>query len=222
MKKSLIMILLLCSMLALSACQGETAETDIAAIVNGTEITMQAFNDEFDYNLQMITSYGTVVNTEMEKQLRHDVLDTMIRNELLIQEANADDYTVTDEELEDMYQNYVEQYETEEKLIEALQNSEQTVESFKQDLRTQMDMDHFLNAYIIEHELYVQLIVSDEEIQAAFVQYALQSGQEGLKLEDIRDQIKSSLEQEKQITVIREISSTLMEASEIEYIYQTE
>ena len=185
-------------------------------LVNDEAIIQSEFDIEYTKSADYIESLGSTITPEMETQLKNDVLQSMIRDLLLKQYAKKDDYEPTAENIENLYQQYVTQHETEDKLKAALEERGFTVEDFRSDLELQLDIDYYLNQYVKDNDLVSMTIVTDKEVEDEFLRYVLETGNETLKLSDVEAQIKSSLGQQKMRTLITKITDQLMIESKIE------
>lgn len=209
--------------LNLTACNKDTTPDPNQALVlvNGEPITQAEFEEEYDESLALIEAHGTVMTPTLKEQLRDDVLDTLVRNKLLIQYADADDYAPSEADVDSLYQYYVTQYGGEAALEEVLAEQSYTLDDLRDDLVLQINIDHFLNAYIDAHGLANQIVVTDAEIEEAFLQFVIESGQQDLVLSDYYEAIKYSIEEEKMIALVNVITDDLIEESEIEYLDET-
>ena len=217
-KRAVILILMLSLVLTMSACQQESAPDPnrTLVLVNDEAIIQSEFDIEYTKSADYIESLGSTITPEMETQLKNDVLQSMIRDLLLKQYAKKDDYEPTAENIENLYQQYVTQHETEDKLKAALEERGFTVEDFRSDLELQLDIDYYLNQYVKDNDLVSMTIVTDKEVEDEFLRYVLETGNETLKLSEVEAQIKSSLGQQKMRTLITKITDQLMTESKIE------
>ena len=141
------------------------------ASVNGKEIS----KDEL--YAQMLKTNGT------------ETLDLMISEEIVRQEAEKEDITVSDEEIEAEIAVYEEQYGGAEELNSALAASGMTVESLKEEVQTYVKIEKLIGPGIE---------ITDEQIQTYF------------------DENKESLGQSKQVEASHILTATKEEAEEVQ------
>lgn len=141
------------------------------ASVNGKEIS----KDEL--YAQMLKTNGT------------ETLDLMISEEIVRQEAEKEDITVSDEEIEAEIAVYEEQYGGAEELDSALAASGMTVESLKEEVQTYVKIEKLIGPGIE---------ITDEQIQTYF------------------DENKDSLGQSEQVEASHILTATKEEAEEVQ------
>lgn len=141
------------------------------ASVNGKEIS----KDEL--YAQMLKTNGT------------ETLDLMISDEIIRQEAEKEDITVSDEEIEAEIAVYEEQYGGAEELDSALAASGMTVESLKEEVQTYVKIEKLIGPGIE---------ITDEQIQTYF------------------DENKDSLGQSEQVEASHILTATKEEAEEVQ------
>ncbi|WP_416145449.1 peptidylprolyl isomerase [Planococcus koreensis] len=141
------------------------------ASVNGKEIS----KDEL--YAQMLKTNGT------------ETLDLMISEEIVRQEAEKEDITVSDEEIEAEIAVYEEQYGGAEELDSALAASGMTVESLKEEVQTYVKIEKLIGPGIE---------ITDEQIQTYF------------------DENKESLGQSEQVEASHILTATKEEAEEVQ------
>ena len=146
-------------------------QNDGVASVNGKEIS----KDEL--YAQMLKTNGT------------EALDLMISDEIIRQEAEKEDITVSEEEIAAEIAVYEEQYGGAEELESALAASGMTVESLKEEVQTYVKIEKLIGPGIE---------ITDEQIQTYF------------------DENKDSLGQSEQVEASHILTATKEEAEEVE------
>ncbi|HSP23495.1 MAG TPA: peptidylprolyl isomerase [Planococcus sp. (in: firmicutes)] len=146
-------------------------QNDKVASVNGKEIS----KDEL--YAQMLKTSGT------------ETLDLMISNEIIRQEAEKEDISVTDEEVAAEIAVYEEQYGGAEELESALAASGMTVEALKEEIQTYVKIEKLIGPGIK---------ITEEQIQTYF------------------DENKDSLGQSEQVEASHILTATKEEAEEVE------
>ncbi|MCK8815980.1 peptidylprolyl isomerase [Natroniella sulfidigena] len=105
------------------------------AVVNGEEIPYQEYSQQLNNYLQQ---YGGEVSGDQILELKAQVLNSMVEQELVLQEVEnrGIDPVVTDEEVEEQIDQIIEMYaSSEEEFEQLLEQSGVTIEQVKEDLR---------------------------------------------------------------------------------------
>ena len=144
--------------LALGLAQAAVAET--AAKVNGDEITVQRLDNGVNAVLrqQGVASPEQADPTQV-KEVRQRVMDVLISQRLLWQEAKGKDITVTDAEVEQAMAEVKGRFQTEQEFLDRIGESGFTEETYREDLKQQLSVRRF-----ISEDLSKQVTVSDAEI----------------------------------------------------------
>lgn len=158
--------MLMAAALCLAASTGAQAgEFDTAARVNDTVITRQRVQHAVEALMQAKRlNYGGITNPGQYKEMERRVLEELIAQELLWQEANRQGYAATANELEQMLEQMRKRYSSEEAYLADLRQGGFTAESYKEDLRRQIAVRHF-----IEEMLVRRVALSNEEIHDAYI-----------------------------------------------------
>ena len=113
---------------------GNSIPDDAVAVVNGDAITQEELDTSYNQLLQMYEFYGQDVKTDDVKiSARNSVLENMITQKLLLQEAEKRKLEVTDEEVDQAIKELLDsQYGgKQEDLENAVSQAGMTMESFK-------------------------------------------------------------------------------------------
>ena len=140
MKKLVSVLLAVFLVTGLAGC-GSKVPAGTVATVNGVAISQEELDANYEQFLQMYEAYGVDTSDEtLRINLRNSVLESLIVQEILVQEAQERELTVSDEEVnayvqgvKDAYYNGDDAaYET------ALEDAGYTVESYAEAVREQL------------------------------------------------------------------------------------
>lgn len=154
----------------------EGLSEDIVAVVNGDSI----YRDKFEQQLELAGEEVT------ESQL----LDQMIQNQLLLQDAASKGISATVEEINSQYQQIAGQYESEEQFQQILEQNNATEEGLKKSLEEQIIFQKYSNLIQQENEISV----TEEEIETFYEENKDALAGEGGEIPALED-VKSQLEQ---------------------------
>ena len=157
--------MMMAAALCLAASAGAQAgEFDAAAQVNDTVITRQRVQHAVEALMQAKRlNYGGITNPGQYKEMERQVLDELIAQELLWQEANRQGFAATGKELDQLLDQTRKRYASEETFLADLRQGGFTAESYRDDLRRQIAVRHY-----IEEMLVKRVALSDEEIHDAY------------------------------------------------------
>jgi peptidyl-prolyl cis-trans isomerase C len=161
-------ILLSASFLLVSAplwADEEAASPDPVALVNGEAITREALEFETQRMLQQLASQGQVPSEEMMPQLRQDVLNRMIEEELLYQDSQTKEITVPEARVEKEIASIRERFPNEEEYKAALAG----IDLSEEDLARKISRGVAIETLIKEHVVQ-EVSVSEEESRAFYDQ----------------------------------------------------
>ena len=240
-KVSLIMVALF--VLTLTACGGATDENDaevdqgeVVAVVNGEEIYEMEFQRQVDRMIAANENQGMVLEGEegdmVKAQIEDQVIQYLVQQQVLLQEAHSRGLQVTDEEVENDLEMIKEQFGSEEEFEQIMEDNLFTEMELKQTLRTELTIEALLEdespeVTVDEEELreYYRFYEMQHEQQMAMIeQEEMELSEEELEMmqlpsfeemkEDLRQQITMEKQQEYHMNMVDE----LMEASEIEIL----
>lgn len=168
MKKviSLSLVLVLVLSLCLTGCSmvkidEEKLNKKVVAEVNGVEITRGEYVYQYESVVNYYESYlGTDVfagesGEQLKENLQENILDSMIEQEVLKQEAEKRGFEVTDEEIQAEFDTTKEYYG--DSFESALEEAGFTEETYKEEIRTSLLLSK------LEEDLIKDVEVSDEE-----------------------------------------------------------
>ncbi|MGF7186430.1 parvulin-like peptidyl-prolyl isomerase [Desulfitispora alkaliphila] len=205
---------------ALAGCENEAPGADenqngeSAAVVNGEIIPLSQLQQQMEQVKMFYEQQGVDIsdNPEEYEMLQEQILDTLIDQTLIRQEASNQDINVPQSDLDSAMERYKSQFGSEEEFGQALEMSGYTLDSFtktvEKDLLVEIYQDRLTNG----------IEVTNEEIEEYYeVLKAQDHGEEELpKLDEVRDQIEQGIIEQKKNEVIQENLLELRESSEIE------
>jgi hypothetical protein len=179
------------------------------AIVNGQEISRTDFNDLSEQNASQQGFDLSSLDAEMRKQFETEIVNALISQTLLEQAANNSGVTAASADVDTQMDIIKSQFETEEEFEIALLAEGITVE----ELRTLISQDLAIQAYL-QKELNLSVIsATEEEIEEVYGQAA--AVQEVPPFEEVRDQVKILVIQQKQQELRDEFVAKLRTQAEI-------
>ena len=126
---------------SVNSAETPTAEVELAARVNEHPITMQEYEKQLERfretMVQLARSSDTLEDADME-QVRRQALDWMIDQEVIVQAAAREGFSVSDEELEARVQEIIVQAGGQAEFDQWLIANDLTMEEFRQQLRSEL------------------------------------------------------------------------------------
>lgn len=188
------------------------ADDKVVANVNGEELLGGDYNSVYEYIQLDMMQYGQDINDEQVKNLmKQQALEIVIGNRLMMQDAASKGYEVEEAKVKEELDNIKGQFESEEALNEALEQSNLTMEELERQVREDMVLDSY-----IENEVELEAI-TDEEVKEVYDQYFNQ-GEDSPSLEEMEENIKQMIEQQNMQVKLNELVDALKENSEIEIL----
>lgn len=192
---------------------------EVVAEVNGEEIDRDEFLQAYELQLQQAATQAQASGQEVDQnQLKEQVAQSLVSTELLVQEADQRDITVSEKDVEQTLQEL------------AAQNGLESVEAFV-DALGQQGMDRDDVDYQVRTQMKIEELVSDEagdievtkqETRALYDQLVAQqeqSGEQGAQQMPPFPQVRSDLEEQvksqKESQVAQRLLGDLREAADI-------
>jgi peptidyl-prolyl cis-trans isomerase C len=136
---------------AQTAAQGEEADSDREiASVNGIPILKIAFDRQMNIARQQFYRQGMLPDEEQMKQIRAQVLEDLISNELLYQESQKYGVTIKNDDVEKRYSEVRSQFSDEAQFKSAMDAMNYTEKSLKDDLERMLAVDAFINEELVQ------------------------------------------------------------------------
>lgn len=158
-------VMMTASFCAAAAAGAQAGESDIAAQVNDTVITRQRVQHSVEALMQAKhLNYGGITHPAQYKEMERQVLDELIAQELLWQEASRQGFSATSTELDVALEQMRKRYPSEEAYLADLRQGGFTADSYKDDLRRRIAVRHF-----IEEMLVKRVSLTNEEVRDVYV-----------------------------------------------------
>src|SRR5262249_47275360 len=158
--KPLILSALLAGLLMTASCGSDSsASANVVARVNGKDITTTQLEKQGQVSLN---GAELPPSAEEQEDLKLQVLNQMIINEILLEQAAAANLNATDAEV-DVKFNELKSQGTEEQFKEMLKNQKMTVDDVRSELRKTITIDKLVNK-----EITSKISVTDAEIKAFY------------------------------------------------------
>jgi peptidyl-prolyl cis-trans isomerase C len=151
-----------------AAVKSATATPGKVASVNGTPISQELFDRTLAYQQQIAAMKGVTITNEQMSELKYEVLEGLISNELLYQESQKRGIKVEEKEINEAYETQKQkaQFKTDAEFQEALNKTKQTLSSYKAQLKQGLTLDHFIKTKFTDNAT-----VSDSEAKKYYDDY---------------------------------------------------
>lgn len=188
-----------------------TEDGAVVATVNDEEITNAELDDRIAQLRQNLTSQGQSVDTEQESQLRQQALTNLVNERLVLQEAQAQDISVTDTQISQAFEQIKGRFENEQAFQDELSGNGISEDQ----LRDRIERELIVQQYLAENVDQDSIEISDEAVQSAYDRISGQ--QENVPpLADIREQLVAQLEQQETQTLVQQLIQQLRETADIQ------
>lgn len=137
---------------------------DPVAVVNGTALSNERFNDAVARNEQQMRrqSQGAPISETQLNDMKSNILDGMINEELLYQEAQAQGVSASESEVEEQIQQYKGQY-GDEGFAQALANAGMNEDQLRDEISRSLTIQQLL-----EQEVTSGIEVTDDEVRTFY------------------------------------------------------
>lgn len=158
--KPLILSALLAGLLVTASCGSDSsASANVVARVNGKDITTTELEKQVQVQLN---GAEQPPSPEEQEDLKLQVLNQLINNQILLEQATASNLNATDAEVDVKFNEFKSQY-TEEKFKELLKDQKMTVDDIRNELRKSITIDKLVNK-----EITSKISVTDAEIKTFY------------------------------------------------------
>ena len=181
----------------------------VVAVVNGEELEYKEFNSQLTQIRQGLLAQDPNFD---DSNLENQVLDQMVTNILLKQEAQKANLTVSDTEIETEYNNLVTSLGGEEALDKELTN----VDLSETELKANIESQILVNKYIDSQIDSSSITVTEAEVLALYEEAG--SVQELPPLEEIETEIRAELTRQKRDVLISELIPSISSNANIEVL----
>lgn len=154
-----------CAAFLLFACSPLMAQgPDSPITVNGIEISEAKVAAQITYQVgQRGGDPGSAVQPEAYQQVRRQVVEQLVAQELLWQEAKRRNFIATDTEVDKQFQRTKSGFDSEQAFISKIQESGFTESSYRDDIRRQLTVEELVTQGVLP-----STDISDEEIKAFY------------------------------------------------------
>src|SRR5438477_1743985 len=146
-------------LLAASCGSPSKASADVVARVNGKDITTATLEKQFQNRLN---GAEQPPSTEEGEDLMLQVLNQMINDHILLEQASATGLSATDAEVDVKFNEFKNQY-TEDKFKDLLKEQKMSVDDIRNELRKSITIDKLVNK-----EITSKISVTDAEIKTFY------------------------------------------------------
>jgi peptidyl-prolyl cis-trans isomerase SurA len=158
--KLLTLSALLVGLLLTASCgSASKASADVVARVNGKDITTSQLEKQFQNRLN---SAEQPPSPDEAQDLKLQVLNQLINDQILLQMASASGLSATDAEVDVKFNEFKSQY-TEEKFRDLLKEQKMTTDDIRNELRKSITIDKLVNK-----EITSKISVTDAEIKSFY------------------------------------------------------
>jgi peptidyl-prolyl cis-trans isomerase C len=130
------------------------------ARVNGTDITREQFDNAMSYQLEIAAMSGVNITDQQMAELKYQVLESLIDNELLYQESQRSGIKIEEQEINDAYEANKQkaQFKTDAEFEAALKQTNKSIASYRVEIEHGLAIDRF-----ILNTFSNNLVVSDSD-----------------------------------------------------------
>ncbi len=192
---------------------------DVVAEVNGEEIQRDEFVQAYELQLQQAAAQAQASGQELDQdQLKQQVVQSLVSTELLVQEADQRDISVSDEDVDQTLEGLASQNgaESVEAFVTALGEQGMDAEEVDRQVRTQIKIERLVSDEAGEIE------VTRQEARALYDQLAAQQEQAGDQggqqlppFPQVRPNLEEQVKSQKEQQVAQRLLGDLREAADI-------
>lgn len=189
---------------------------DVVAEVNGEEIIKEDFEAAYTAQFQQMAMQAQVSGQDVDQaQLKEQVAESLVSQELLVQETENRDIEATDEEVNETLTSLAEQngLASSEEFLAALKEQGLSEEEVKEQVATQVKVDKLIAEESGEAE------ASEKELQEFYEQMQAQQkemgGEELPPFEDIETELEAQLVQQKENEAVQALVAELREGADV-------
>lgn len=189
----------------------KVGEDKVVAKVNGEEISGKDYNSMLMQTQLRYTMEGKDPSqSETAQTIKKEVMDHLIGQELLLQKAKEEGFSASEKEVETELSQVKSQFESEEKLKEALKAQGMTLEQLESQYENIVVVDKYVEEKISTPE------VTEEEMKAFYDQQFSKDAENPPSYDEMKDRIKSYLKETKMQKKVQELKEELKKDAEIE------
>ncbi|GAA1140737.1 SurA N-terminal domain-containing protein [Nesterenkonia lutea] len=165
---------------------------DVVAEVNGDELSGEDFTVLYESQFQQLAMQSQMTGEEPDQdQLKEQTLDSMIGNELLLQDARDQGFEASDEDVEALITEQAEAngMESADEFIEAYEEQGMSEEQLTEDARSQVLINQLLDDLDVEEPSEEELREIYDEAAAAQEESGEEEQTELPPFEEVRDDV---------------------------------
>ena len=182
------------------------------AVVNDKEIGRGQLQERLDQIIPAYEAQGVALDEATMGTLEQQVLDEMITEEMLIQNAAQEGFTAADEDVQAQYDQLASQ--AGEAFNQQMEEQELTPETIRGLIARQLSIQQYLESKVEGADIQV----TDADVQTFYDQYKAQGGESVPPLEELRTQIVAQLEQQEEGEFVQAFIADLKAQSNIEVL----
>ncbi|KGA97253.1 hypothetical protein AJ85_10660 [Alkalihalobacillus alcalophilus ATCC 27647 = CGMCC 1.3604] len=187
---------------------------EIIATVNGEDILREEYVPFLENQAGMIVAFmGVDIETEEgQEELRNlegIVVELFVNDKLIEQEIAAENFEVSEEEVDQRMESVILQHGSEEELEKTLEEYGFTMDELRADLETDLKTEQFVAEQINIED------ATEEELQQLY-DSKIESGEEIGEFAEVRDNLEAEILNSRETEAIQNYLDTLKEKSEIE------
>ena len=160
-KITLMLTLILVSALAWAA--EKNASEDKVAVVNGIVISKMQFDNLLEYQLRRATPNGQTIPDAQMAQMKNNVLEYLIADELLFQESQKKGIQVKPEKVTEQLMTFKKRFKDENEFKKVLEENNMTESKIRTDIMRKMAIDELMDIEVRE-----KVTISDEETRSFY------------------------------------------------------
>ncbi|WP_204497495.1 SurA N-terminal domain-containing protein [Aquibacillus albus] len=190
---------------------------DVVAVVNGEEISKEEFQTVYEGQFQRAAMQSQMSGQEVNQdQLKQQIAESMIGQELLIQEANNSGFEASQEDIDETLNGLVEQngLESKDEFMAALEEQGMDEAEVMSQLEIQVKLDQLIASESGDIE------PTEEELEEAYEQVKAQQEQMGgdsevPSFEEVKPNLKQQLKSQKEAQVIQTLVEELRQNADV-------
>ncbi|WP_096188586.1 SurA N-terminal domain-containing protein [Evansella halocellulosilytica] len=209
-KRNFLLAISLTTVLALAACGEDNdgasngaEDSEPAATINGEDVPMSEINQQLNQLEELYAQQGIDFedeeNQELLSQMRQSILDELVTQKVLLQEAENQNIEASEEEVDIEFEQIKGSF-SEEEFEQALEMQNYTEESLREEIREMVLVQELLSLDHLDEE---EIEVSEDEMREYYEQMAVQDEDIG-EFEELQDEIETQLKQTKYVEHLRD------------------
>ncbi len=196
------------------AAEPEAAQPgEVVAQVNDTEVTAGQLQMRME---QRRMTYAMQEQPITDEELRQEVLDDIIAEILLHQEAVRKGIAVDDDAVEEQLDAMAAQFDDEDQMQEQLAQQGMTEQDLEEQIRIQMKVQGVIDEHVEDHLDEEDLEVSEEEVERLYEEYAEESD-DFPDFEEAKPYLREEILHQRKQVVVQELVDELRAEADIDF-----